>query len=70
MSGLLLGLGETLGGFLDVLLSKHELVPATQSFSLVSVRGKRLCRQSGGFISDIRLEMMMDHPPDGVMRAA
>lgn len=37
MPDLLFGLGAALGGLLDVFLSKHELVPAIQSFTLVGV---------------------------------
>jgi hypothetical protein len=44
MPDLLLGLGEALGGLLDILLSKHKLVPAVQSSSLVVICGKRFCR--------------------------
>jgi hypothetical protein len=41
---LLLGLGEALGGLLDVLLSEHIFVPAVQSSTLVVICGKRFCR--------------------------
>jgi hypothetical protein len=67
---LLFGFGEALGSLFDVLLSKHKLVPAIQSFTLVGVRDKRFCGQSRGLISDIRPRVMMCHPPDCVMRAA
>ena len=67
---LLLGFGEALGGLFDVLLSKHKLVPAVQSFTLVGVRSKRFCGQSRGLISNIQPREVMGHPPDCVMRAA